>query len=280
MPPVFSRPCGTPRFPADVLLDIIPRVPRGTQHAMLLSSWALHDLVAPILYRSMAVLFDHPRWGEKGWPDHYPLNLLGCLLLSLRHSDRKPWHRCYVYHIVTFSYVSYSTKADRRAIPMLGEILRFCRVLRHLRIDVEQGSVDLTIDIFTRKSLIRIPTSPVVSVAFDCEPCDLLLLPRLQSIRSSSAIVTEALMRYRRIATVVIDDIPPRGEVLNNLLAIGGPVQARFLTRLSLPFYQDGTVVEGVLCAIATTFPYLEHLSVYCVPAFVGRLFSVCARTL
>ena len=165
--------------------------------------------------------------------------------------------RCNPQFLVTFAYCSDSFQVDLRALPLLGDILRATSRLRHFAIDIGIESVGLALDIFRRNGVIITPTAPELEAA---EPWPArLILPRLESIRSTRLAVVEALMRYRSVNTIYLE-ISPNDVALAKFLRPITAWNPAHIRRLSLS-YLGSYWYDTLIGTIFTTFPSLEHFA-------------------
>ncbi|KAH9854424.1 hypothetical protein C2E23DRAFT_726875 [Lenzites betulinus] len=248
-------------IPADIVMDIALYLPVEDQHTMLLSSWATHDIVAPLLYRSIEMWLQPPSWTPGSEHHvHRPFRLLAALARSARHLSTSYPTRFYPGYIVTLAYISYSPQFDLRALPMLADVLRFTNRLRHIRVELTCQSVELVLDVFSRRAVIRAPVPALLANSPDTQGAA-LVLPSLRSIRSSRPVIVESLMRLRKVTTAVIDTIPSVA-IFNRILMSSPSTGTSHLTHLSITFCVDHATFPTMLRAIAGCFPLLVNLFV------------------
>ena len=227
------------------------------RRALLVSSRELHWVVAPLLYRSLEVACLPRSWNEEEEANaHLPFLILTSLVQSMRPRGRLT-PRCNAQYLVSFSYCSHILEADFRAVPLIGEILRVAFRLRHLRIDVGGDGVPVILKIFHRVDLIISPTSTLTALGVFHHR---VTLPCLESVRSSHIAIVDALMRYRSIATVVIDTSPSEAN-LKTFFRAHPPWNANSLRRLALG-YTVHVAPTDIYRAIYVSFPNIEHLEV------------------
>ncbi|KAI9069262.1 hypothetical protein FKP32DRAFT_1543823, partial [Trametes sanguinea] len=279
MPPVFSRAAQSRPIPGDIIIEIGRYLCRSEQRSMLLACWMFHDTVVPLLYRHLDVWLQPSSWEESEGYDHLPYRLLSSLARSARHRDTSTPTRCYARYVFTFRYLSYSLRADLRAMPLLTEFLRFACRLRHLAIDVCRSSVPLMLEIFHRNGIIRSPPASFVAVCIPEATPQSWILPALDSVRSPKAPIVIALMRYRAIRTAIIDTLPGVAD-MESLLGISSTIRGSRLVRLSLTLPYDLASCLGSLRAITVSFPSLKCLSVRTAAEIAGELFKHSLRLL
>lgn len=240
---------------------------------MLRSSWYLHDIVAPTIYRCVEVFILSPSTLRPAPREQWPFRCLSVISSTTQYAGTSQRNRCYPYYIMTFAFVSCNVTANLCALPLLAEILRFANRLHHLRIDIDQSSEALLFDIFSRRNLIRAPTASITSCPTELEPVTYAFLPSLQSLRSCRLDVVEALMRYRGLRTCIIDCAPSM-KSCDAFLSITSPIRSSCLERLSFWMLSDADF-DYTLEAIAVTFPSLQHLALRVNPWMVADVLKV-----
>ena len=240
-------------IPADNIRMVALYLDVRERRALLVCCRELHWVIAPLLYRSLEVSCLPPSWEEEESSAHLPFLILTSLVQSMRpRGTLTP--RCNSQHLVAFSYCSHSLEADLRAAPLLGEILRAAFRVRHLRIDVGADGVPVILKIFRRVDLIISPTSTLTALGV----CHRVTLPCLESVRSSHIAIVEALMRYRSVATAVVEMSPSEAN-LKTFFRADPPWNANSLRRLAVGYSGNVAPVQ-IYRAIYASFPNIEHL--------------------
>ncbi|KAI9061810.1 hypothetical protein FKP32DRAFT_1575251 [Trametes sanguinea] len=265
MAPITPRIAGYPVLPPDIVMAITFLLSAHEQRCMLLSCWYMHDIVAPILYRSLDLWFSPL---ARSYPDpssHRPLSVLACLVQSVHGSAANinaPVPKlCYTRHIVAISYVSFNAVIDLRGIPMLAVVLRYAPRLRHLRIEVGSPIVPLVLETFTRKSVIRSPTPSLTTMLLSGAQSTPWVLPELHSIRSTQSQIVEGLMRYRNIRTVNLQ-CTPNQAFFDQLCAVETPHHPLALVNLAIGFVPSMDDFLARFAVLALSFPFVEHLTI------------------
>lgn len=258
MAPAFSRArTAGPFLPSDVIYEIACLVDVPTRRALLLCCSEYHHPVARVLYRSIYILIESPDRGCK-YLRHAPFHLLSSLIRSMHPKTGVP-PRVNAQYLVTFAYVSTSTRANFRAAPLLGEVFRAAVRLRHLRLDIADCEVDGVLDVLRRAQVIILPSTTFAGRYTARCRTDQRVLPSLESVRSTSLAIIEALMRYRSIDTVILDAVP-NDKTLGIFLRTLPPWDPTTLRRLALSYCSVD--FEPFLVAVFASFPCLEQLSV------------------
>ncbi len=265
----------SPALPHETITTIASILPFKDRRALLLSSWWMHNTVAPVLYRSLELCFQPSNWPHVGAHDHMPFAILACLVESSRRAISSGGISSYASCIVTLSFVSHRPGANLRAIPMLAQVLRSATHLRHLRIDVLSDAIPLILDVFGRTNVIQSATPSLVA-KYAGTTTDFLPLPALDTIRSSKPALLEALMRFRSVKTAILDSYPD-ASTFNRLFATFSPLPHHDLTRLSIVLSPNRDHFPYELTAIVHAFPVLEHLSVRCANRVATELLVVSA---
>ncbi|KAI0689529.1 hypothetical protein C8T65DRAFT_746138 [Cerioporus squamosus] len=255
MPAVLSKlRMDRPVLPADIIFEIACLLDSPSRRALLLSHSVCHFAVAPVMYRSIDVAIRTPDASRADYMDPYPFSVLTGLVTSMRPRSGIP-PRCNPQHLVTFAYLSYGIKADLRAIPLVGAILRVAGRLRHLRIDVASEAVPMTLDVLRRTGVIITPISALTHSSLDVD-ANPDILPYLRSVRSSKLPIVEALMRYRHVNTVVVDGSPEETTLAKFLRTLPpwNPVDIRKFAITYCGYASFTDVVRGIF----TAFPNIE----------------------
>lgn len=264
MAPAFSYLQGVrPILPSDILHAIACLVDIPSRRALLLSCRECHYIVARVLYRSVQVVAPAPDPTDGLYLDHTPFRLLSNIVESmLPKGSLLP--RVNAQYMVTFTYATYGYRADLRAAPLLGEVLRAAVRLRHLRLDVANDAVDIVLDALRRSEVIVTPSATLITVP--SRP-HIRLLPCLESIRSTRVAIIEALMRYRAVHTVVAELNLTEDTIAKFLRPIPAwnPVTLR---RLAMTFHSHD--IRQFVIAVGAAFPCLEHLSLQVTPSSIA----------
>ncbi len=257
MAPTFSRARNDgPFLPSDVIYTIACLLDVPERRALLLSCSEYHYAVARVLYRSIYVHIEGPTRGSK-YLNHYPFHILSSLVRSMHPKTGLP-PRINAQYMVTFAYLSYGPRADFRAAPLLGEVLRAAVRLRHLRLEVADSAVDIVLDALRRAQVIIVPSTTFTARSAAEYQIDRMILPCLESVRSTRLALVEALMRYRNINTVVLDTVP-NDKTLGIFLRTLPPWNPATLRRLALSYCS--VEFKPFLGAVFASFPGLEELS-------------------
>lgn len=264
MAPVFSRSHGvTPILPSDVLHAIACLVDIPSRRALLLSCRECHYVVVRVLYRSIQVVAPAPDPTDGMYLDHTPFRLLSNIVESMvRRGPLLP--RINAQYLVTFTYATYGPRADFRAAPLLGEVLRAAVRLRHLRIDVANDAVDIVLDALRRAEVIVTPSATLTMLP---STPHIRLLPCLESVRSTRIAIIDALMRFRAVHTVVAELNMTEQTVAKFLrpIPVWNPVTLR---NLAMSFYSHDA--KQFVIAVGAAFPCLEHFSLHVMPSSIA----------
>ncbi|KAL1942464.1 hypothetical protein VTO73DRAFT_6066 [Trametes versicolor] len=275
MAPVLSHPWGPLPLPADLVWVIASSLPRQDQYAILLTSWSLHDIVAPILYRSVEIWIQPVMMDAVIERDPRPFNILSNLAHSARYANSPQPSRCYAAHILTLSYVGLDLSANFRALPLLAEVCRVAERLHHLRLDVDSNSISLFMDTFIRKQVVITLTNP--ANRWRDREASASILPRLVSIRSSKPAIVESLMRFRNVEIAVVDSSGST-EVFSGFFVFPSALRCDQLTHFSYCIHPDDCILH--LHAVSKTFPQLHHLSLRCTPGLTEEVFGLALAIL
>ncbi|OJT14312.1 hypothetical protein TRAPUB_9173 [Trametes pubescens] len=261
MAPVVSTSMGND-FPEDVLLIIILHIPAVQLNGLLRTCKRYYGILAPHIYRS--VYIDIPPSGYPNSPgSDRPFQILNCLTLSSRHAAQTgDTSRFHLQFIRSISYISYDPQSDLRALPMLTTLLRMTVLVRHIHIDINQESVPLAIDMLRRRGLLRIPPTSMLDVV-KMPPESPVLLPCLESVRSTKIEIVAALLEHYPLKTAAVDHAVSLQE-LAPLLPQANVLSRSHLTKLSVGVYAHESEISSVIRAIAAAFPRLDHLAIRC----------------
>ncbi|KAI0352254.1 hypothetical protein OH77DRAFT_1438777 [Trametes cingulata] len=266
MAPVFSRTRSSLPVPPELVVEIAHMLPCSDQRAMVETCWSLHDIVAPVLYRSMdAVVLTGKAETERPATVRARtlrlISMLRTLATSTRHPDGPHGTRRYAQNVLTLAFISFDPVANLRAIPLLAEALRFTRRLTHLRVEMDVDSIPVFLDLCTRKGIIRSPENSLITVAYDEGALTTAILPSLRSIRASKLSILEPLMRFRGIQAAVLDSAHEH-TLLAPLLSVLCPARRSCLTHLCISLDGDYSAFDPTVIAMSVAFPRLQYFFV------------------
>ncbi|KAI0735612.1 hypothetical protein C8Q76DRAFT_792150 [Earliella scabrosa] len=266
MSPIFSRPsAGLMDLPNESLVEVAAELGMADRRSLMLACQRLYAIVERIAYRVLTVqdrrsprfIFNLRRTGEEPPPATL---LLSGLLLSARTITRFRTE-CTSTLIVSLTFRALVHTSNLRLIPMLGEVLRFMRALKHFRVEICDDSARIFLAVLKKRGLDRNPVYHEVDHSLDSIPSTPLYLPHLRYLRSSRADVGAAIARYRPINNLVVDRPVTASSFPAFLRNVASPNCCK-LSTLSVTLNGEVSFLVASAKALLHSLPELKFLAV------------------
>ena len=259
MAPVVSR------IPPETWLEVMNSLTFPDRRSLMLTSWTLHDIVAPIVYRALTmrgyIISRRPgghRIGSQRFEAH---RFLSCIVLSIRHYNGLQHNSPYASLLKSFSLLSYVTVNNLRILPMFVMVLKFMTSLESLRIEVNEDSLPLLIALLQRGTTLRQQHSVHSAMWNFSGSSSTMFLPRLRSIRSNRYSIMAYFASLRSLRSFVLDH-PLYPSTLRTLIRDAASIRVTQLSIISLTLTEDLGESIDVLRGVFTMFPMVEELAV------------------
>lgn len=282
MPPMFSRPrADCLGLPLDTWSVILPLLAVSEKRALMLTCKAVHNVVAPNMYRTLAIhewLRLRPLRVKRKCSCCLPHLLMGsvlpCLLHSICNDTGGALCRRYMQYIKSLTIISYVPLLNLHTIPILVQVLRHMTALQYLQIELCGDSVHLLLALLFHSNLIRTPTLlNTVDTSMISYPHTILHLPVLKWFRMNHYEVAVSMLRLRPLEALVVDGamIPACFPRLLQEGTDGGSS----LTSRSLALARPVDFHKAAVQTTMLTFPNLEYLSFRLDPEYLVQSMMV-----